>query len=73
MSMSNDLAKKQVQKLFKMFCLHMKEYKGKEIYPFVWQNCKECILREIPWQLELHSPIFRDLCFAVWHERILDA
>lgn len=72
MSISNDLTVKQIKKLFKMFCIHKVEYEEDKRFPDNWKDCKSCILRDIPWQLDLHSPIFRDLCFAIWHENILN-
>lgn len=72
MAISNDLTKKQKRKLFKMFCIHKKEYNEGMQSPDKWVDCRACILREIPWQLGPESPIFRDLCFAIWHEEILE-
>ena len=72
MSASNNLTKKQLQKLFKMLCVHKKEYKQDGYFPGIWQDCEGCILRNVEWQLGEHSPIFRDLCFAIWHEGILE-
>lgn len=74
-----NLGKKQLQKLFKMLCLHRKEYKeGESRFPDVWQDCKSCILRDISWNLPGSTEdstvglIVRDLCFAIWHEDILN-
>lgn len=66
---SNNLTKKQLQKLFKMLCVHKKEYQKDERFPSVWRTCKECILRDVPWA---QGHCRRDLCFAIWHEGILN-
>ena len=72
-----NLTQKQLQKLFKILCIHKKEYREKQIYPFMWENCEDCILRDVPWNLpgstrdSIVGLIVRDLCFAIWHEGIL--
>jgi len=39
-----------------------------------WKMCRRCMLREMPWQRGNHDPVFQDddLCFAIWHEDILN-
>lgn len=38
-----------------------------------WQSCDSCILRNVQYLVE-HGlgKITRDLCFAIWHEGILE-
>ena len=50
--------------LFIENCKHHDVYQDENI-PFVWQDCDECILREIQWRDS--GTIIRDLCFAIWH------
>lgn len=64
-----NLTVKQLRKLFKDFCKHKSEYKEDKSYPTVWQNCSDCFLRDIPWN---QGHCRRDLCFAIWHEGILE-
>jgi len=33
-------------------------------------NCDKCVLRDIPYKVT--ENITRDLCFAIWHEGILE-
>jgi len=73
------LTKKQLEILNNVFCVYENGTKTGEI-PL---KCDECILREIEWSpctaewemfdtKEKHSKeIVRDLCFAIWHDKIL--
>lgn len=63
--------------LFKKLCKHLKEYDAGDEYhlqgtDFNWHNCQDCILREISWEIPQSDGMIRDLCFAIWHEGILD-
>lgn len=63
-----------LRKLFNMFCIFKREYKENKYSPDVWQRCEACILCDIPWSMkdtEITGSFKRDLCFAIWHERIM--
>lgn len=69
---ANSLSKQRIDKLFRMFCIHRVEYKKDEPFPDVWEDCSACILYEIPWLLKTANGHKRDLCFAIWHEGVLN-
>lgn len=71
-----NLTIKKLEKLFRMFCVHTIEYEADTYSPDTWQNCNECILRDLPFVMkgsEIVGDCKRDLCFAIWHEGILNA
>lgn len=80
---ANSLSKQRIEKLFRMFCVHIEDYKT-DSYPFphceflskdfgtkdIHQTCSGCILRDIPWQTKKDG--VKDLCYAIWHEGVLN-
>lgn len=70
----NDFTSETLKAMLQNECKHLKEYEEEERNQkseFRWQNCNECSLCEIGWTLP-NSNIYRDMCFALWHENILD-
>jgi len=72
-----NLTKKRLKRLLDMFCVHAKEYHA-DHFVCHWEKCNACILRDIPWRIpgeisKIQGAIDRDLCFAIWHEGILNA
>jgi len=73
-----NLTKARLRRLLNMFCIYRKEYHT-DRYVCHWEKCNACILRDIPWKLpgstkdSIVGEINRDLCFAIWHEGILNA
>ena len=70
---ANNLSKKKIEKLFRMFCIHTIEYEGGALYADDG-NCCACILCEIPWMKYPKSKsrdLPKDLCYAIWHEGVL--
>ena len=59
------LTKEQLKILNDTFCVYENGTKNEEI-PV---DCDKCILREIKWIT--CKGIVRDLCFAIWHDKIL--
>ena len=55
--------------LYQALCLHQECYE-EEAGDWYWAPCKDCILRHIPWPVTGETE--RDLCFAIWHEDILN-
>jgi hypothetical protein len=57
--------------LFEQNCKHQDEYKkGKPVHNIqrgVWHDCEDCILRSVK-----DSENWRDLCWHIWHEGILE-
>jgi hypothetical protein len=75
---ANKLTKQKIAKLFRMFCVHVVEYEGGAHYGGA-EDCSLCLLRDIPFDVQVPRAcdkktdiIERDLCFAIWHERILE-
>ena len=69
---ANRLSKQKIEKLFRMFCVYTIEYKGGEN---LTDDCSLCVLRDIPWVMKgskITGNFRRDLCFAIWHEDILN-
>ena len=70
----DDFTSETLKAMFKNECKHLKEYTDEERNQksdFRWQDCTECSLCEIGWILP-KTDIDRDLCFALWHEGILE-
>lgn len=72
-----NMTKKQLKRLLNMFCVHAIEYHTGH-FVCHWEDCNTCILRDIPWRLpgdigKTQGVVERDLCFAIWHEDILNA
>ncbi len=69
-----ELTPKQLAKLYKEYCIYASESDGY----FAWVDCEEpCVLRKIPWIVGNKYPsenddISRDLCFAIWHEGVIE-
>ena len=52
-------------------CKHINHYD--DIKDFNWQDCHDCKLKDISWMVpHTMGEIERDMCFAVWHQRVLD-
>jgi len=52
-------------------CKHLNRYN--DIKDFNWQDCEDCKLDSIRWMVpHSNGPIRRDLCFAIWHQHILE-
>ena len=70
-----NLTKARLRRLLNMFCVHANELHA-GYYVCYWETCDACILRDIPWQAKEYgkvNDIVKDLCFAIWHEDILNA
>ena len=57
--------------LYETLCKHQEKYM-KPTNPLTWNpdDCSDCVLAKMPWK-----PIIgytRDLCFLIWHYKILD-
>lgn len=70
-----------VKRIFELECKHMVEFKKGEIgyqekmegkKDFPWADCVECICAFIPFKVPYggnsEGYIFRDVCFANWHD-----
>jgi len=55
------ITKDDLELIYKALCVYKEEYRR-------W--CDKCVLREIPYKVS--ENITRDLCFAIWHEGILE-
>jgi len=60
---ANNLSKQRIEKLFRMFCIH----RNTDTCPI---NCTDCILIDIPYITKKAQK--KDLCYAIWHEGILN-
>ena len=77
MKITITINKKILKILNETYCVYLNGTKDSEIPT----NCDECILREIEytvcwkeWKhkgIEHREPVIRDLCFAIYHEKIL--
>lgn len=67
---ANKLNIRRIAKLFRMFCVHRDKYADKVRFEDVWQGCSDCILSEISWSKGISCE--RNLCFAIWHEGVLN-
>ena len=70
-----NLTKLRLRRLLEMFCIYRREYHVDK-YVCHWERCSACILRDIPWKMDcgkIKGTVVRDLCFAIWHEDILNA
>ena len=69
-----------LKEIFKNECKHQEEFKMGEFgrrcgnKPFEWRGCKDCVCVKIPFQVphggNSRGYIFRDVCFAFWHDYI---
>jgi len=57
--------------LFENECKHKEKYKN-ATNPMDWNpyDCSDCILAKMPWKPKLGYT--RDLCFLIWHYKILE-
>lgn len=78
---ANKLTKQRIDKLFRMFCVHRGAYNEAGPTLIEVKTCSACILCEIPWQhmvdVEVAGGIdckveVENLCYAIWHEGILN-
>ena len=70
-----NLTKVRLKRLLNMFCIHVKDYHAGH-FVCHWEKCNVCILSNIPWEWKGNANqgrCQRDLCFAIWHEDILNA
>lgn len=58
---------KVIKEIFENHCVNIKSYNN---YSVEWEYCDNCCLSFIEWNTTPN--ITRDLCFAIWHEGILD-
>lgn len=69
------ITKPDLKRLYKSLCKHKEHYKKGEgrwdPADWSWAGCKDCCLRFIDWPTT-GGHCVRDLCFAIWHEGILD-
>lgn len=56
--------------IFKTLCKHQEHLDESLNAEWDWNDCRDCVLRHISWPVT--PDIERDLCFAVWHEGILN-
>ena len=64
------LTNDDLKTIFKKLCKHIPSYnKGECESKFDWSACENCVLRNIEWN---YGKFHRDLCFAIWHENILN-
>lgn len=57
--------------LWGCLCRHKRKYmKPTNPQAWSWADCKDCVLGKIPWQPALGAT--RNLCFLIWHEKILE-
>lgn len=79
---SPEVKAKSVKRIFELECKHIAEFnKGEISYQeqqdgkkdFRWSDCTECICAFIPFRVPYgdHGYIFRDVCFANWHDYII--
>ncbi len=72
-----------VKRLFELECKHIAEFKKGEVgyqekmegqKDFPWADCVECICAYIPFKVPFDGNsegyIFRDVCFANWHDYV---
>jgi len=57
--------------LFENECKHREKY-VRPTNPFDWNpyDCDDCVLAKMPWRPKLGA--VKDLCFLIWHEKILE-
>lgn len=67
---ANKLDKRLIAKLFRMLCVHREKHSTEIRFEDVWQDCSDCILHEIPWSKGISCK--KNLCYAIWHEGILN-
>ena len=70
-----NLTKKRLKRLLEMFCIYRREYHVDK-YVCHWERCSACILHDIRWDLpNCESAVgkVKNLCYAIWHEDILNA
>lgn len=70
-----NLTKGRLRRMLNMLCIHVKEYHAGH-FVCHWQRCNACLLCEIPWtdkNAKHYLNKQKDLCYAIWHEDILNA
>jgi len=60
-----------IRHLWENECKHKEKYM-KPTNPLTWNSddCQDCFLAKIPWRPKLGYT--RDLCFLIWHDKILE-
>lgn len=65
---ANSLTKQRISKLLRMFCIYQDLIKEHKV--IMYKDCSACILREISWKTK--NGQVKDLCYAIWHEGVLN-
>lgn len=67
--------KEDIKQLFNDICKHKKEY-DEYSSDFDWSKCTDCVLNEtvhyVPHGYSTNDVVKRNVCFVVWHDRILE-
>jgi hypothetical protein len=71
---ANSLPRQRLDKLFRMFCVY--SLSPREVVGDGWRDCKSCILHEVSWLAKQPKQPGQErvvnLCYAYWHEGILN-